>query len=158
MDVGTSTDGILAYGYDLGSPDEWKVEGLAAYGELVRPWLPAVDEDGPDFAAAVEAALLATTGFTETDDRTDGYYRRRGEAADQLGVQVETHCSDGSPMYLLVASDRCLTARRGFPKTVDPAWLADTAAADERLAWALGVLGLRPLQERPAWLLASWWG
>ncbi len=127
--MGTSTDAILAYGYDLGDPDDWE--------SGPDWWDPeAEDEEGDpiDF-------------HTAADERIPG----------GLGVEIVDHCSDRVPHYILAA--HTITAARGYPKTVDPAaLLALQEDADTRLAHALEVLGLKPEQESPAWLLASYWG
>lgn len=155
--MGTSTDAILAYGYDLGSEEgEWQVGEIGEYGDLIVDWYDSEAED-PDFIEAVETKLLAAAGFTETDWQVDGYFQRKREALAGIGVEVISHCSHECPMYILAAHST--TAYRGSPKTIDPSeLLAMQKDADARLARALEVLGLTPTQEAPAWLLASDWG
>lgn len=155
--MGTSTDAILAYGYDLGAEeDEWKVQEVGEYGGLNVGWWADEDEDG-DFIEAAENRLLAANGFTETDWQVDGYFKRRDEALAALGVAIVSHCSREVPMYILAAHST--TAHRGSPKTIDPSSLvALQEGADARLARALEALGITPTQEAPAWLLASDWG
>jgi hypothetical protein len=151
--MGTSTDAILAYGYDLDGPDgEWQIREVDEYGSPTLDWW-----DDDDIIEAVETKLLAATGFTETDWQVDGYFTRRREALAAIGVEVISHCSGECPMYILAAHST--TARRGGPKTVDPADMAALQKdADARLARALEALGMTPTQDKPAWLLASDWG
>jgi hypothetical protein len=140
--MGTSTNGILAYGYDLGDPqDDFDPDDF--------PWY---DED-EGFDESAEKALLAAHGFTETDWRADGYFERKSAAEKTIGVELVAHCSGDYPMYLLAAARQ--TARRGYVEVVDRT-VPDNA--DERLRWALGVLGITPKAEKPQWLLVSYWG
>ncbi|MFD7661027.1 hypothetical protein [Streptomyces sp. NPDC059788] len=157
--MGQSTDAMLVYGYHLGGGDSgWELEGLGKYGELPElPWYGPED----DFQTAAERHLLATlTGFTETwEPGKDGYFQREREARATLGVEFETHCSDRSPMYLLIAVG--VTAHRGCATPVGFTQLADEVTrqgADAKLRQALDALGIRPRQRRPGWLLCSWWG
>lgn len=158
--MGQSTDALLVYGYHLGGGDGWEIEGLGKYGEL-----PALDwydpEDGDDFQEAVERRLLAQlAGFTETwDTGGEGFYERERAAKARLGVKIETHCSGSYPMYLLIAKG--VTAYRGDIEPIDFAELAAEVrdkGADEKLRAALEALGITPKQERPGWLLCSFWG
>ncbi|MEU0236805.1 hypothetical protein ABZ234_03875 [Nocardiopsis sp. NPDC006198] len=154
--MGTSTDAILAYGYDFGNGEDWLVREVSEYGDLAVDWYDSEAED-LDFVEAVEAKLLAAAGFTEADWQVDGYFERKRDALATFGVEVVSHCSIDYPMYILAAHST--TARRGAPEAVD---LADMSAlqedADARLARALEALGLTPMQDKPAWLLASDWG
>jgi hypothetical protein len=153
--MGTSTDAYLLYGYDLGSDDEWKIRDIGGHGGWEPAWL---DEDEGLTESALKA-LRAAAGFTETDWRADGYFERQKAVDAQIGVEIESHCSGEYPMYVLAAKQ--LTARRGDVEVVDMADLQAAVASEDldgKLARALGVLGFRPTQERPQWLLCSYWG
>lgn len=156
--MGTSTNAMLVYGYDLGSDDEWKLEGAGEYGEYdfnAHDWYG--EDEG--FEESVEVKLLAAHGFTETDWQVDGYYQRQRAAKAAMGVEVVAHCSGDYPMHVLAA--RRITASRGECKAVDFDALNREAAEggyDEKLRAALAALGLTPKQERARWLLCSYWG
>lgn len=150
--MGTSTDGILAYGYDLGEG-----YGFEWDDETPRPaWI-----DSDEYEAA-ENVLLVADGFTETepDFNTDregwlAWSSRRDEAKKALGVELVMHCSDECTMWILAAKH--YRNARGYPAEIPGLDLPDNA--DERLAWAVDVLGLYMFDgQRPKWLLASWWG
>ena len=151
-----STDGLLVYGYNLGSSDDgWKVrEASGEYGELVTPWYNEERQQGLDFLEAATEALLAASGFTEQDTLARGYYDRRLGALERMGVEIETYCSDVAPMYVLCADSE--TASRGAIIDMTEKLSADRTAWDERLTWALKALSLSPVQEKPAWLLCSY--
>lgn len=143
--MGVSTDGILAYGFDLGEDFgfDWDREDVPAW---------VTDEDDE----AAENVLLAANGFTEPEPDGDAWiawHDRRTAALEQLGVELIAHCSDRAPMYLLAA--KSFENRRGDAVAVDFN-LPENAA--ERLAWAVDVLGLTKFQgQAPRWLLASMW-
>lgn len=157
--MGQSTNGILVYGYDLGSDaSEWKVREADEYGGLTLDWY---GEDDDDFWGAAEKRLLATAGFTETDCTVDGYFDREREAKARMGVEFDSYCSDGYPMFVLAAKGSVLTAYRGDCKHVDMVDLVEAPSVngwDDKLRAALAVLGMTPTQERAQWLLCSWWG
>jgi hypothetical protein len=149
--MGTSTDGILAYGYDLGED-----YGFDWDDESPRPeW---VDSDGYESA---ENTLVAAAGFTDPEPDFDAglegwrsWSRRRDDAKKALGIEMVMHCSDECTMWILAAKH--FNASRGYPVEVN---LDLPENADERLSWALDVLGLTKFQgQQPKWLLASWWG
>lgn len=139
--MGQATDAILAYGYDLGGADsEWKLAGLSKYGELTADWWDESEDLGED--ADFATALIAWIG---------------GDVRD-VGVEVVTYCSESSPMYLLAATQ--ITVRRGHLHEVTPETLGapeDRARWDELLDRHVAALGIRPVQERPGWLLVSYW-
>jgi hypothetical protein len=155
--MGVSTDAILAYGYDLGGDEDgWKVREAGKYGELELDWLDEED----DFTEQAMDRIRAAAGFTETDWQAEGYFDRKHAAEAAAGVEIEMYCSDEAPMYLLAA--KVHTVSRGHIK--DAAALmagADDATRrewDAKLAAAVAALGMTPVQEKPAWLLCSYWG
>lgn len=160
--MGVSTDAILAYGYDLGGDDEWKVQEVDEYGGLLDVgWVPD-PETGEDFdlIGLAERQLLGAAGFTETyEDGRKDYFARENAAKAALGVEFAFYCSDESPMHILAA--KVHTVARGY--VGDAAALIDADAAtrqewDAKLASALHALGWTPVQEKPKWLLVSYWG
>ncbi|MGW2010910.1 hypothetical protein [Streptomyces nigrescens] len=159
--MGQSTDGILAYGYDLGGDDGWKIREAGEYGELPAfDWYDEEAEDG-DFQEAAEKRLLAeVAGFAEEwSSGNDGYFEREREAKARLGVEFDTYCSGDYPMFLLAT--KVITVRRGDIKAIDMADLAVTPEMnqwDEKLRAALNALGITPTQEQAQWLLCSYWG
>lgn len=157
--MGQSTNGILAYGYDLGGEEGWKLQGLGEYGEL--PDLPWLEEDEDDFQSAAERRLLAEiAGFTETwSNSNDGYFQRKREAKARVGVEFDSYCSGDYPMFLLAT--KVITVYRGDCKHIDMAALAvepEMNGWDEKLRAALTALGITPTQEQAQWLLVSYWG
>lgn len=146
-----STNGILAYGYDLGGDEgAWLVKEVEDYSLTVDWW----GDNGDGFQEAAEERLLSSAGFTETDYMAEGYFKRAREAWEALGVEFEVYCSAECPMYVLAAKDSVKTAYRGDCEVADfevkPEWR-------DKLRNALEVLGLTPTQERAQWLLFSYY-
>lgn len=159
--MGNSARGKLAYGYDLGGGEEWKIQGLGEWGQLpALDWYDQEAEDGSDFQSAAEKRLLAeVVGFAETDWRADRYFDREREAKAQLGVRFEMYCSGDYPAHLLTV--RVMTAEWGEVEAIDMAALAKVPARegwDDRLRVALTTLGITPTQKQAQWLLCSFWG
>lgn len=130
--MSTSTDAILAYGYDLGDSP--------AFTGIADADFPDWWDGEEDFERAVIHRLL----------EADPPAKYAG-----LGVGIETHCSASAPMYLLVASSTVTVASRGTAETVEP--LDVSGWAKDRLAWAVDTLGLDLAGQEPRWLLASYW-
>lgn len=133
--MGRATDAILAYGYDLGGPDDtWHVQETTTWGSLLpRDWWDPRQDD-PTFLEAAQARL-AEAGVT--------------------GVTVRRHCTHTYGEYLLVT--HATVAHRGYPKTLDLADLTRSQLAgdwDDQLTAALHALDLTPTQDAPGWLLA----
>lgn len=166
--MGVSTDGILAYGYDLGDGDQWNLKEAEQsesnpYGYLKLSWYDdeneeITDEDGTE-PGVIE--LMVRRLYESIPDAPEAKYdfQREEVVKDRLGVWFESHCSDEAPMWILTA--HVVTARRGYPQVLDLADLVDqawTGGWDLKLAHALAVLDITPTQEKPTWLLASYWG
>lgn len=162
--MSTSTNAMLMYGYHLGSDEQWEIQEVDEYGSIDYgriEWLADVDTEVEeiDFREMVEERLLASVGFTETDWRAEGYYDRKKAAEARLGVTLEDHCSGECPMWVLSACT--ITAYRGDMKSISFTELAERVmdeGMDAKLAAAVTALGMTPKQERPAWLLCSYWG
>lgn len=154
--MGVSTDGILAYGYNLGGADAgWEIQQADEDGE----WTPVWASDPDDLIGDVEKVLLAAMGFTETDYQAEGYFDRQREAQQRVGVEIESFCSGDYPMYVLAA--HAITAHRGHVKAVDFVELDKLRveqAWDAKLKRAAEALGITPKQATPVWLLVSYWG
>jgi len=160
--VGTSTNAILAYGYNLGGPEEgWAVREADGDGLLRTDWYDEDndDDDGADFVAAAEKRLLTAVGFTETDYKAPGYSDRRKIAEAQIGVVFDAYCHIDFPLYIMATN--VITVRRGNMEYLDLHALAGEPAHhnwDEQLTVALRILGITPIQPQPDWLLCSYWG
>ena len=162
--MGVSTAAILAYGYDFGGEEEWLVREVDEYGGLIPDtggWVPDPEtEEDFDVIGLAERQLLSASGFTETyEDGRKGYFARESAAKAALGVEFVSYCSDESPMHILAA--KVHTVARGY--VGDAAALIEADAAtrqewDAKLTDALRALGWTPVQDKPKWLLASYWG
>lgn len=142
--MGSDATAILAYGYDVGQ----------TFGHDYDTPHPAWYQDGNGWRHSAERALLAAVGFTEewTPD-SDGYFDRKKNAEQQVGVHFERQGSDSDVYYLMAAKSQ--RVEWGDVEAVDMT-LPDNA--DERLAWALDVLGVKPTDDKPGWLLAAYYG
>jgi hypothetical protein len=166
--MGQSTNGVMIYGYDFGDPSSLLLAEAATsetnpYGYLKTSWHDdehdeVVDEDGTELGVI---ALMTKRLYEAIPDAkpAESDWEREEVVKERLGVWFESYCSGDYPMYVLATAE--FTVYRGDAKVVDVARLADDPAAkgwDAKLAEALRILDVHPTQERPAWLLASYWG
>lgn len=141
--MGQSTDGILAYGWDLGGDDDehW------AY--------PFTDELISEYDNDTDNLLLERLGY----DGLPNDYKSQIEFIKNLPFEIICHCSCDCPMYILTLRNTNWTAGRGYPINISNEiayTIANKALADGALWYAAKKLGLNP-PEPPELLLASLW-
>ncbi len=163
--MGMNASAHLAYGYDLGSEDDFKAAERSEYGSPKLPWYDPEEDDEDDseptgeFSELAMRVLLDSIGFTERWAEGTGYFDRERAAEKQLGVEFTFSGSSEYPGWLLVAkgSDRNVSWAEAM--TLDPAELAaDRPEWDARLAAALTALGITPTQDGSAWLVFPSYG
>jgi len=140
-----STDATLAFGYDLGEAYDYEFD-----------WY---NEEEGDFASQAEDYLLAKiVRFTEKwGTYKEGYWERKRQAEEKLGLTVDTHCSCDYPMYALVIPESIYQASRGNPIKIDH---VDSNVIPygwhDRIVKGMEALGIEP-DGPPSWLLYSVW-
>lgn len=157
--MGSNLSAHLAYGYDLGSEEDFNAAERGEYGEPKLPWYGESDDDEQDdergeeeFADAVERILLAEIGgFTETwSASNDGYYDRKRAAQARVGVEIEFSGGGGYPGWMLVAtgSERSCDWSEAMTLNLDR-MRVDPGSLDwdAKLAAAIKVLGITPMRE-----------
>jgi hypothetical protein len=133
----------LGYGYHLRSEKGWLLDGPDPEGG---------NDDPYDYESWATRKLLASAGLTDDHehDDFDEYLERRQTAMEQIGVTVELTGYEGSDMLLVAGYHKVALGDVGAVPALD------TSAADAKLAHALDILGIRPRQQKPQWLLASY--
>jgi hypothetical protein len=157
--MGSSPNGILAYGYALGGADGWNIREVDEYNGIDPDKVTWYDEDDDDFVTQAEKRLLVASGFTETDWQAEGYFDRKREAVARVGVEFRYHGNHDYLRHSLVT--KTITVEWGDAKVLDlSALLAESAEHgwDDKLAAALTALGITPTQEKPGWLLCTYYG
>lgn len=163
--MGSSPSAFLAYGYDLGGSDGWKIRETDEYGGIDASnasMLAWYDEDSDDgFIEQAERRLLdVIAGFTEKwGDNPDGAYFDREKAAKaRVSVKFDTYSYGEYPMHVLAA--KVINVGDDTAKAVD---LAGLVAHPDRPKWdaalfdAVKTLGITPVQEKPSWLLCAYY-
>lgn len=138
--MGISSNGVLAFGFDLGEdlsetglkPDDegdWEFEDLIAKEAGIEPWSENAAEDR---------------------------YDRKKTAIAACPVDLVQHCSFDYPMYILAVRGTYLTASRGYAEKIAPEFInvppeniekAKKWCDDHRIKW-----------QEPSWILASLYG
>jgi hypothetical protein len=159
-----SASAHLAYGYDLGSGEDFKAAERGEYGDPKLPWLPT-DEDGDcvysNFGEEVENRLLASVGFTEADWRADGHFERKRDAEKRVGVELDYSGHSDYSGWLLIAKESERSVEWAESMAVDLSELTNRPSYegwDTKLADALAALGITPAQAGPKWLVYPSYG
>lgn len=138
--MGTSTDAILAFGFDLG---EELPEALTA--------MPEDEDDSWEF----EAWAAARAGLEPwSESRPDDYWERRRAAIAATPYDLITHYSYDYPMYFLAARGTEVRAYRGTPKEIDTPEIP-SATIDAMRAFC-AEFGIE--WQEPRWHIFSLWG
>lgn len=131
--MGTSTDAIVAFGFNLG--EEWP-EALRIEGE-----------EYPDF----EDWIAEHLGLG--DWQVEGYWARKREAVNAFPVEIISHCSGDYPEYFIAIRGTQQRASRGYPVKLE------TGEVDSSKVQALREFcaqhGIE--WEEPAWHAFSMW-
>lgn len=162
--MGYAADGLLVYGVSLGGEEDgWKIQDLGRW-ETWRPsWLMPSEDDSEEYAHSSYAddamkVLLRAAGFTETDRDADGYYERKKEAEQRVGVSFVQHGHYNFRQFIITTFH--FSANQTRVQGIDPDIIATapTELWDGRIQDALDVLGIKPVQEKPTWLLTASYG
>jgi hypothetical protein len=150
--MGVSPVAILAYGYDLGGDEGgWNVEEADKYGELSLSWWDR-DNDDEDLQCFREAATPLLVEAFGMDQKGILW----GEDS-LLPVKIITHNHIDFPMHIVATKH--ISAFSGIPRNL----MDDFVPREQfiRMKWdadlrkACAALGITPIQEQPAWILAS---
>lgn len=141
--MGTSTDGILCYGFHLTDEED-------DYAEV--EWLKEHDGDFEEFCAHL-AGLEQPEHHDYKRDWPE-YWKAKREAHAALNVDMVQHCSCDYGMYILAVKDSVHGASRGYPKKLGqkidamPGWVTSLRDFCERINI--------PYKD-PEWILCSYW-
>lgn len=159
--MGSNLSAHLAYGYDLGSEEDFNAAERSEYGSPRLPWYGESDDEQDDdeddereeedFAEAVERILLAEiAGFTETDWQAEGHWERKRAAEARVGVEITHSGGHDYPGWMLVIkeSERSCDWSEGMTLNLDRMG-ADPGELgwNDKLAAAIRVLGITPMRE-----------
>lgn len=137
--MGTSTNGILVFGFNVCDEDDEPLpdllDGYEDFDDLVR------DEAGiPEW----------------TENRPDGYFETVRQALAECPVTLVMHCSYNYPMYILAINGTKKTAHRGYPQEITQEELSVSAESIEKAKAWCAAHGIE--WQEPKWLLCSLWG
>jgi hypothetical protein len=153
--MGSSPKAILAYGFDLGriaDHFEWDYDGDEETGG--PPWFDGAADS--DMATGARLALLAANGVD-----LSGYdamtMAEQDEVMRALGIYLVGHGGEEGDETLILAA-KVHTTDWNWPVSLSAADLYVPEGINERLTWALGVLGITSAADAPGWLLAADYG
>lgn len=151
--MGTSTDAILAFGFDLGDPEDGELDKLLEAGRENDE-----DEDtfDPDTLLARDAGVQPpTVEYGEATKHTfEAYWKAKREAVEAHPLDVISHCSGNCPMYFLAVRGTESRALRGYPESNIslPEVSAESVQAMREFCERYGITF-----KTPSWCLFSDW-
>ncbi len=169
--MGMTPSAHLAYGYDLGSDEDFRAAERDEYGGPKLPWLP--DEDGEGgydgFPEGADALLLAATGFVDPpweeiegdEEKVTTYFAEKREAEASHGVELHHSGHSDYSGWVLIAKGSKRSVEWSEAMELDLSELNNSPAYhgwDDKLAAALKVLGVTPTQAGPKWLVYPSYG
>lgn len=134
--MGTSTNGILFYGVDLG---EW-----------VQPtsWHYDLYEDGWEYE------YLHRLGVKPDRDNWYSYQLVKQYFGGDFGIN--THCSDEYPMYYIYGKK--FQSRRGYSQRINEKDLMESKSAHKQVIELANALDIEIDPADIGWHLVSYWG
>jgi hypothetical protein len=135
--MGSNPRAHLAYGYDLGSYEDFKAAERGEWGSPALPWL---DEDASTYAFGDAAEKLLT---------------------DHAGVRLDYSGADESVGWMLVVDHSARNVEWSDAMTLNVTELECRPAEegwDDKLDAALTALGITPAQTAAQWLVYPTYG
>lgn len=146
--MGQSTDGLVAFGFDLGEQEELP-EALLEAGRQ--------DGDGFEWQSVVSVLTDLTPPGVEWEDTFVQVYRdywaKQREATENHPLEMVCHCSGECPMWFLAVRGTVTRAKRGFPQPVEMPAVSDEAI--KALHGFCERFGLK--WQEPRWHVFSMW-
>jgi hypothetical protein len=171
--MGVSTNAILFYGYcwddeiDLFDPDgesddelndsEW-VDVVARKRGHKSPWdsYPEAECDAAPYGK--ERNAIGDKWMAENRAAIDAWAHLKKSIEQELGCEINHHCSQDCMIPYIEIADSGLFARRGYPARID-AWPKAGDDWDGKLEKFCKELGIEPPPgQKPGWWLVSYWG
>jgi hypothetical protein len=160
--MGSTARACLAYGFDLGTSEDFKA---AERGEYDGPDLPWYDEDEQDDDEGergfVEQLFNHLYSLIPNPAPAEYDFQRQKVAEDYYGVTVEHSGHHDYPGWLLVAkgSDRNVEWAEAMPLNVTEMECRPANEGwEEMLYAALTALGITPAQPAAQWLVYPTYG
>ena len=140
--MGTSTNGMLYWGYELGDEIPWDDVDGDGWEDV---YMEAIGDGRPDLE------------YEGNEEIFSAYWDRKYETTEELSVEVTRHCSCDYPMYAAVISESCVTAYRGYPERLDPDMFKVPKHWKKKLDEFCETMGIDVEGKEPGWYLASMW-
>lgn len=167
--MGSSPRAHLAYGYALGSDNRLDVrERVGDYGrDLTVDWWKSYDDEDYDPDADEDETSVTSQIYRRLFEAIpDGpaieySYQRESHVEQHYGVKLSYPGAEGSSGYVLIAVGSEKSVDWDEVMTLDVDELRDrpfTAQWQLKLANALSLLGITPIQDGPRWLVFPSYG
>lgn len=153
--MGMDPEARLAYGYDLGTYEDFKADQRGEFGSPDLPWL---DEDDTDFAAHAYNQLFTAV---PNPPQVEYDFERERSAQAHFGVEFDHSGAHDMPGFILAAAGSTSGVEWSDTMMLDLADLGERPGVngwDAKLAAALEALGITSTQAGPRWLVFPFYG
>ena len=145
--MGNPVTATLAYGYNLGIPDDFKAAERDEYGGPAPTWY---NDEGPAFVEQLYDALYAASGLPAEPNADN----RQAAAERHFGVEVAFCGTDEYEGWLLVAAGSEQQAHNADVLVLNLHNLEHPPNEwFDRLTAAVEALDITPVQDWPKWLV-----
>jgi hypothetical protein len=157
--MGTYHNAHLVYGYDLGDSESHLIQEVDKYGSLDMSWIKRDAEGYPDESLTDAFTRRLYEAIPGADPAKTDSYDQAKPVWNHYGVKVLEHgwlVEGDTPSYALIAHE--VQCDGGAAEQLDLAFLIaqeKDLGLSEKLANALRVLEVTPVQEKPSWLLLA---
>jgi hypothetical protein len=160
--MGMTARACLAYGYDLGTGEDFKADQRGEYDGPDLPWYDEDEQDDDEGERGfVEQLFNHLYSLIPNPAPAEYDFQRQQVAERHYGVQVEHSGSHDYPGWLLVIKGSERNVEWSDVMTLNVTEMEcrpDEEGWDEKLTAALNALGITPTQPTAAWLVYPTYG
>jgi hypothetical protein len=139
----TSTDAIIAYGFDLGEDRPEFLEGYEDFEDFIVAHTEIIEPQQPSHISP------------EAGSHWRAYREARRQAVESFPVELIIHCSNDYRMYFLAVRGTAIRAKRGTPIKLGVTF-APTKNEIRAMQEFCEKYGIE--WQMPGWHLFSYWG
>lgn len=151
--MGTSTNGILFFGFDFCNEDEGDELPFDDWEDHYAEKMGLIDDSGY-WTDEGDHAFPPGPERDAAEKRWHAYLDKKTKLVKKAGVEIDSHCSGEYPIYYVCTQQ--VVARRGYPEKLKLEEMEVTEEEIQKLRAFCELMGIK--WKKPSWVLASYWG